>query len=171
MKLAWAVGAASATLVVADGVGTIDWRGPLTAFTAATVGAAVERALADQPAEVLLIRLDRAAVAVSLQQMVDFMRDPARKSFRRAGAVVTDEASLPMFRDWCWHVGQLGVIRKAFTSYEDALPWAREMAELARAQAAYLARRERRLALGARLGLVAQMPPLRPPVRAPWLQP
>lgn len=170
MKSGWVVGAATATVEVADGVGRIEWSGPLTARLMTTVGAAVERALDDQGAEVLLIRLDRAAIAVGLQQMVNFLRDPARKALRRVGAIVTDEASLPLFRDLCWHASQLGVIRKAFTSYEDALAWARDMAELERAQAVFEARRARRQALGVHLLLGGQMPPSQPQARAPWLQ-
>lgn len=170
MKQGWGVGAASATLEVAEGVGRVEWKGPLTPGLMATLGSAVEAALEDQPAEVLLIRFDRAAIAVSLDQMVEFMRSPARKALRRAGAIVTDEASLTLFRDLCWHVSQLGVIRRAFTSYEDALEWALEMAALEREQAAFLERRERRKVLGARLGLVARTPQARRLAPAAWLR-
>lgn len=160
MKLGWEVGAATATMVVAGGVAVIDWKGLLTPGLMKSMGLEIEQALEGQAADALLIRLDRAVIAVSLEEMVAFFKSPVRSALKRAGAVVVDEVSLPLFRDLCWHVCQLGVIRKPFTCAERASAWAQEMAELQAAQAEFEARKERRRELALRLPRSGRTPRL-----------
>jgi hypothetical protein len=110
-------------------------------------------ALDRSPVDAMLAKLTRATLAVSPLELVSFFKDPTPNALARPGALIVDEATLPMARETCGRLAELGVVRAAFTDASAASQWAREMGELVRAERAW---EERRLA---RYALSLQFPP------------
>lgn len=143
----WAVGGASVTLTVADRRALIEWTGPITDRLLKTLVPGLVAALDRSPVDALLAKLTHATLAVTPLELVEFFK-PAPAALARPGALVVDEATIPMARETCGRLAELGVIRAAFTDPSAALQWAREMVQLAQAERAWEDRQLRRYVLG-----------------------
>lgn len=59
---------------------------------------------------------------------------------RLPGALIVREEELPLWRSYCYTLGDMGAMRAAFTSASQARAWAAEHAALRTAQASFRAR-------------------------------
>lgn len=144
----WAVGGASVALSVADRRALIEWNGPMTARMLQTLVPELVAALDRAPVDAMLANLTRATLAVTPLELLAFFKNPAPASLARPGALLVDEATLPMARETCGRLAELGVIRAAFTDPSAASRWAREMGQLVQAERAWEERQLTRYVLG-----------------------
>lgn len=124
-----------------DGVSIVDVRGPVTP--------AVLQQMRDdllvhvqRPLRALCLRLDKAMVAVSgdqLDAVLDWVR-PRSVLAADASIAVAPEV-FDLFSGHAWRMAERGHVRTVFTSPGDALLWATAQARLAKAQADWEAAR------------------------------
>lgn len=128
MQYAWKYGAASATADYADGLCTIHLRGLLTNNVLDALRRDVRNPNRPQ-AFVYVICWTRAALAVSLDNLGDLMRDAVPNDpFRMPVVNVVTAENAPAFQRYALRTIEFGIIRVTTLSLDAALAWAQRKA-------------------------------------------
>lgn len=133
---------AAAALSLDQGIATLQYRGLLSRRNSAEMIGVISGFLEVAGPGAMVSDYTGADVDQTARMLARAAR-PAIKAgpvLRLPGALIVRADELPLWRSYCYALGDMGAMRAAFTSAAEARAWAAENAALRAAQASYRAR-------------------------------